>query len=577
MRAICFLLLLLILIGGCDGPSSQPETLSEPTQLDDQVGLKRFGSATELAAFLTELNNMSRSAGGTSPPVAVTVGDVAAGAADSLAQEGGFSTTTIQEIGVDESDVVKNDGTYLYVLKNAEVRIVKAQPAETIQQVSSIKIDGSSTALYLRNNMLIALSRTTIPEGPVIPIGPDGLPIPFIPKTIVTVIDTSNRSAPQIKRTITLDGSLKDSRLIGKKLHLILNESLPRSAGAISSGQLNDILPAFVETIPGGSTQSGLIAGPTSFYRPVEISGEGISIPVGSSFAFGTTFTSVASINLDDPSAPIESLSVFVRSGILFASQKALYLASTACRGCAPFAIQTESTEVHKVALTERGPIYVASGIIPGQPLDQFSFSEQNDFLRVATTINQGPSNNLFVLSDSANRLGIVGRIENIARGERLRSARFVGDRGFLVTFRQVDPLFTLDLSDPARPRVAGELKVPGFSTFILPISDTELLTVGQDADLAGIPLGLQLSIFDVSNFANPILKHKVVTGEQGTFSEALSTPKAFTYFARRQVLALPIRETGANRSLTFVGLIVYHANGQVGFELLGRINTGIN
>jgi len=324
--------------------------------------------------------------------------------------------------------------------------------------------------------------------------------------------------------------------------------------------------------MPGGLTQSDLIVRPTAFYRPVEISIDGNSVPI---VPLRNIFTTVVTIDLDDPGAFMESLSMFSRSSeTLYVSRETLYLAEPvnyACLEFRCFLAQTGSTELHKITLTERGPIYVASGVIPGRPLDQFSFSEHNGFLWVATTTTPGPSNNVFALRDSANRLDIVGRIENIARGEMIRSARFVGDLGFLVTFRQIDPLFTLDLSDPTRPRLVGELKVPGFSTFILPMSRTELLTVGRDADLAGRPLGLQLSIFDVSNFANPTLKHNVVISGRDTISEALSNPKAFTYFAERQVLALPIREFQSNRSSS--GLIVYRASGQAGFELLGRIN----
>ena len=181
----------------------------------------------------------------------------------------------------------------------------------------------------------------------------------------------------------------------------------------------------------------------------------------------------------------------------------------------------------------------------------------------------------MFVLKESNGQLDIAGRVENIAPTETIQSARFLGERGFLVTFRRIDPLFTLDLSDPTNPRIAGELKVPGFSTFMLPISENELLAVGQDADADGRALGMQLSIFDVSNFAAPVLKHKVAIGDQGTWSEALHNAKAFTYFADQQVVAFPIQETDATTGFTFIGLTVYRATGAAGFEPLGKISTG--
>jgi len=181
--------------------------------------------------------------------------------------------------------------------------------------------------------------------------------------------------------------------------------------------------------------------------------------------------------------------------------------------------------------------------------LNQYSMSEYQGRLRVATTTSgvgssigsSESANNVFVLESQNGVLEIVGRAENIAPGESIQSARFVGPRGFLVTFRQIDPLFTLDLSDPTQPTIVGQLKVPGFSTFIVPMDSDHLLTVGQyvpqDNRAAG---GVQLSIFDISDFAHPSLMSSQVIG-QGASSEALFDPKAFTYFPEQNLLALPV------------------------------------
>ena len=245
-----------------------------------------------------------------------------------------------------------------------------------------------------------------------------------------------------------------------------------------------------------------------------------------------------------------------------------------------------ESTDIHKIALTDDGPSYVGSGKVPGRPLDQYSFSEFNGDLRVATTSNAftfdgASSNNVYVLRENAlnGSLSIVGQLEGIAPGERIFSARFVGDKGFLVTFVQIDPLFTIDLSDPTNPVVVGELKVPGFSTFILPISETELLTIGRDATEEGFPLGVQLSVFDVSDFANPTLTDKVVLGLNGSWSEALNNPKALTWLPSRRLVAIPVTlvEAGGEDflgGLSFSGLIVHHVSTDGQFTERGRIST---
>ena len=585
MRHVFMLSIILcayISVGGC-GNSSSPAVVNDltdgtplpqvstPAPPAEQPGLARFESPEALAAFLTE-RSLAESSGPTGP-----TGSSGPAAAAGAATPDGFSTTTVQEVGVDESDVVKNDGTHAFVLKDSEIRIVSIQPVETIQQVASVPIEGFGTALFLRENMLIALSVNSglfgIPE-PIASTDPSGSakfsPTGPAPQTtVVTVINIANRSAPKIERTLTFEGSLADSRLIDGTLHLVLRDFLQFFSGAIVAEQLPEILPTFVDTAAVDSTATKQLVQATGFYRP------SAATSAASFFPFSQTFTSVASIDLDDTGAPIDAIAILTAPGTLYVSLKSLYLTDSSCFGCFSITGSTGTTELHKVSLTRNGPTYVASGLVPGRPLNQFSFSEHEGFLRIATTIRPGPSNNLFVLGEADGLLEIVGQITNIAPGETIQSARFVGDRGFLVTFRRIDPLFTLDLSDPENPIAVGELKVPGFSTFLLPISDTELLGFGQNADERGRTTGLQLSIFDVSNFATPILKHHVTIGEQGTFSEALQNHKAFTYFATEEVVAFPVQEFQSDTGFTFIGLEVYRANGVTGFELLGRISTG--
>jgi len=601
--------------------------------------LRAFESAAEMAAFLS--SEQSRSAIGfngggifaqptsaledsvdlsAAPPADPSGGAGTLGEAD---ESQSFSSTTIQEVGVDEADVVKNDGTYIYVLKNSEVRIVQAQPGASLSEVASVELDGYASALYLRGDQLIAINSGggAFYDGPVFfgpepgirpdvgdidePAAPPGstpgspgpdqdddtatdaartqdgediavLPSidPYQSQTVVTVIDITDRTAPVITRTITLEGSLFDSRLIGGKLHMVLQEWPSFPYEPLLEDELLAELPVYVDDGVAGST-GGLVAEPTDFYRPADPS--------------GVNLTTVATIDVDDESAGVQAIGVVGAAEELYASTTALYVAGTSVDAVfGLFAPTSEpSIDVHKIALTDAGPQYKGSGKVPGRPLDQYSFSEYNDYLRVATTTNAfsfagESSNNVYVLAEADGALSIVGRLEGLAPGEQIRSARFVGERGFLVTFVQVDPLFTIDLSDPTNPTVVGELKVPGFSTFILPISENELLTIGQDAeptDFGGaILLGVQLSIFDVSDFANPQLKDKVVLGLRGSYSEALNNPKALTWYASQQLLAVPAQlvESASDDffgGLDFTGLLVYSVDPTDGFVELGRIS----
>lgn len=232
----------------------------------------------------------------------------------------------------------------------------------------------------------------------------------------------------------------------------------------------------------------------------------------------------------------------------------------------------------------------MGSGSVWGKILNQFSLGEYNDVLRIATTTGNtwsGTSkNHVFCLEASEEGLVIIGNIKDMAPGERIYSTRFIGPRGFLVTFVKVDPLFTLDLSDPTDPKVLGELKVPGYSDYIHPFDENHLITIGKDTKEEGGTAwyqGVQVSIFDVTDFADPVRLYSELIGDRGTTSEALYNHKAFTFWAENSLLAIPVdvfeHETEPDYpwgygTHTFTGLYVYRVTIENGFVFLGRIST---
>jgi hypothetical protein len=248
-------------------------------------------------------------------------------------------------------------------------------------------------------------------------------------------------------------------------------------------------------------------------------------------------------------------------------------------------------TRIHKFDIrTNPGrALYRASGEVPGWLLNQFSMGEHEGFLRVGTTEEQTPpvdpsgmSNNLFVLEQKASSLDIVGEVRGIAAGEQIYATRFLGDVGFMVTFERIDPLFTFELSDPTNPRLLGELEVPGYSSYIHPAGDDHLLTIGQDAENMGDFAwfqGVQISVYDISDLADPILNDMEIIGTRGTGSEALHDHKAYNYFPPRKVLAFPIRvhEGGQGGSdfgeLVFSGFQIYDVDLSQGYTLRGQID----
>ncbi|UCD28189.1 MAG: beta-propeller domain-containing protein [Planctomycetota bacterium] len=497
----------------------------------------------------------------------------------------GFSTTNIQEIGVDECDVVKNDGQIIYVLDGSTIHIVSATPAEDLLEVTPIQLESYGDSLYLYQNKLVVLSQkyayyetqwdfvlsaqqTDLVGG----TWNDGS------ETSVTIIDVTDPENTTIIKTIKLEGSLASSRMIDNKLYLILT-TIPRlpidlTSDTLESMGLDEWIPDYQIAQADGSIASGDIIEWDNFYRPEEPNGYGI--------------TTVVTLDVDTPDTDFQSIAVTADAGTIYASTDSLYVTDTEYGIVG--STYRQDTIIHKFNFTEGGTEYIASGIVPGRPLNQYSLGEHEDYLRIATTgglnsfLNQnGQANNVYVLGEADTSLDIVGKIENIAPGETIYAARFIGDRGFLVTFKKIDPLFTLDLADPKQPKLMGELKVPGYSDHIQLLDDNHLLTIGKDAEDVGSFAwfqGVQLSIFDVTDFAKPRLLHKEIIGSRGTNSEANENPKAFNYYAPLGALAFPIDlyqgdTTGPTYGQhTFTGLYVYDVSVENGFKLLGRIAT---
>ncbi|MHC5109606.1 MAG: beta-propeller domain-containing protein [Planctomycetota bacterium] len=511
--------------------------------------------------------------------------------ADSAGAAGGeesgdadFSQTTTQESGVDEADVVKTDGTYIYVVSHGNLRIIRAVPSDNMELVAEVPLKGYGRDMYLSGDQVVVMSSVWggyyLPEIEAEVVGtssdgedrgdepgsdeepeepkddPDVDPgdEPLIgdfepyyerPACVVTVIDVADPASPEVMSTTSFDGDIASSRMIDGELHLVLAnyqhyyyDVIPmwgRAEFDSTAVEPQMILPHYSHIDADGEVTEGMALTWDRLYRPESPDGFGV--------------VSVISLKPEE-ALNFKAVGVVAEPGNVYSSTKSLYLTDT------DYDFQgtmRESTNVYKLKYTEEGPVPVAAGGVPGRVLNQYSMGEHNDHLRVATTVRPGftifgdrpePENHIYVLAEQDGRLVRVGSIVGLASGETIQSARFVGDRGYVVTFREIDPLFTLDMSNPADPQVIGELKVPGFSTFMVPMDQDHLLTVGRYVPEDGVffGFGVQLSIFDVTDFANPRLEHLEVIGEDSdAWSEALHNPKAFTYFAEEGLVALPI------------------------------------
>jgi len=486
---------------------------------------------------------------------------------DSAAGDDDFSGTTTQEEGVDEADVVKTDGEFFYVISNNKLRIIRAQPVDQIALLGEVELEGYGRELYLRDGRVIALTEKygVYLYGPEIAVdggaaidparaqrtpigdGEDIAPPEFEkPETIVTVVNVSQPSNPQVITKTSFEGNAASSRMIDGMLHLVI-AAYPQYYDYItfaddgqSSGQspqMNaaEMLPRFEHVDANGATTTGAVVTWRELLRPVDPDGFGVMTAV--------------SLDVSSP-ADFSAVGIVAEPGLIYSSRGALYITDTNYNFSGDL---RESTDIYKLSYSQQRAVPVAAGSVPGRVLNQYSMGEHEGYLRVATTVGPtfGPAgqqtqsvNNVYVLEDVAGELSMAGMVEGIAPNETIQSARFMGDRGFLVTFERIDPLFTLDLSDPQNPQIIGELKVPGFSTYMVPIDQDHLLAVGQYVPEDNVfgTRGVQLSIFDVSQFDDPQLMHNVVIGEDsGAHSEAVFNPKAFTYFASEGLVALPI------------------------------------
>ena len=264
---------------------------------------------------------------------------------------------------------------------------------------------------------------------------------------------------------------------------------------------------------------------------------------------------SVISIPMDGDETNLNAASVITTYGttpIVSVSADAVYIGEESASG----------SDIYKFSIDDQAEaaVFAAKGSVPGRLMsayvaggfnDQFSMDEYNGYLRVATTDgylggggNSTAKSSLYVLQQEGHELKTVGKIEDLHHGEAIYAVRFVGDRGYVVTFKKIDPLFVIDLSHPKNPTVAGELEMPGFSTFIKPVGENILLALGKDADDQGTFAwygGLKLSLFDVRDPARPRVIDSVVIGKRGTESEALRDYRALSYFEKRGLLALPV------------------------------------
>jgi uncharacterized secreted protein with C-terminal beta-propeller domain len=554
-KRIAFLAALAVLAAGA-AISTRADASSSATS----PRLASFGSCGELMRYAKSQANRLVGPYGLGAPGRTGIAEtVLRGAAPKQGVD--FSGTNVQEEGVDEPDLVKTDGNTLFAVANGRLNAVDVRTA-TPRLLDTLQLNtNQSHELLLHGDRLLVLSRGGFWIEPL--PGISARIAPYAPAASqLAEIDVSSPGRLRLVRTLTLDGSYVAARLVGGSVRVVVGAQVPqklpfrqpptdtdeaRAAATrhnrqvVASSRVGSWLPSY------RIRRAGAKAGPKRALvqcrhvrRPAAFSGLGM--------------LTVLTVDLTKGLEPVDSVAVMTDGRIVYASPESLYVATERWLDRPNPNTPNDgksgvTTAIHKFDISSPTRTrYGGSGNVSGYLLSQWSLSEHKGVLRVVSTESpawwggtQDSESFLTTLRDRGGSLAQAGRVGGLGKGERVYAVRFVGDVGYVVTFRQIDPLYTLDLAVPERPRVLGELKIPGYSAYLHPVGDDLLLGVGQDATEEGRPLGTQLSLFDVSNLNRPTRLHKTSLGLG--WSEAESDHHAFLFWPRTGLVVIPFQQ----------------------------------
>ena len=519
-----------------------------------------------------------------------------------------YSRTNVQVEGVDEADWAKTDGRFIYQIIDNRVLIADIRnPAEPrlagILDYAADENRFRPAELYVSDGRLVVIGRAyrqadsqthggeaaspdIAAKARDIMIWP---PIRDLSFTSAKVYALDEDGKAGLERELEIEGGYVTSRMIGGALYLVSSKSGYSFAAESGDAEIRpqDFEPA---------------------WRDTAVSNETLTIPLARLRYFPDSpeigMLLIGAVDLDDAGSGMRVEAYLGSAGTVYASAENLYIA-------VPRYVWPENgsgrkdrrveprleTDLYKFRLDGGSAVYAGSGTVPGHVLNQFSMDEYDGHFRIATTSgrmwaegDEISKNNLYVLDEW---LTTVGSLEDLAPGERIYSVRFMGKRAYMVTFRQVDPLFAIDLSDPERPAVLGQLKIPGYSDYLHPYDENHLIGFGketvagaeQDGEPLAYELGLKISLFDVTDASQPKEKFKEVIGDRGTYSEVLHNHKALLFDRSRGLMAFPVDYAEVKSGMpwdgygsppfgeiTYQGAWVYQIDPKKGFTFKGRI-----
>ncbi|MFT5871384.1 MAG: inhibitor of cysteine peptidase [Clostridium sp.] len=524
------------------------------------------------------------------------------------------STTNLQVQGVDEEDLVKTDGEYIFKV-NAQkiINVIKVGSDSKMEAINNITFEENYniSGIYLNENILVVVGNSyqNIDTQKDSSQSNKSYMMQSNEVTKVISFDISDKKNIKKVRDIEVDGFYSSSRMIGPRVYIVANKYL-NNIGNIKQDE--DIGKAYYSDSAVGKDKI------TIEYNTIKYLPDSIE----------PNYIMVASYNVSDNKEKVKISTILGSGNSIYSSDKNLYIAGNKYAQDKNNGNTNTNTIIYKFAYEDTGVKFVSSGEVPGTITNQFSMDERNDYFRIATTeykystvapmtseksISQSngsttsvspvaPStdivapdqkmsnqpqnqitNNLFILDKD---MKLVGKLQGLANGEQIYSVRFMNDRAYIVTFMMTDPLFVIDLKNPTSPKVLGELKIPGFTNYLHPYDETHLIGFGMDSTVineGGMDRaktkGMKIAIFDVSDVSKPVQQFMTTIGGAGTYSEVLNNHKALLFSKGKNLLALPVTENNYNydnntniSEQSYQGAYIYNIDLVNGIKLKGKI-----
>lgn len=615
------------------------------TEFETSQGLKKFSSVQEMKDFLDKANvnaqgyddfgfGAGRELMRIAEAVPIEKSAIATDSGGGRAAE--YSKTNVQVEGVDEADFVKNDDKYIYVITQNKLVIADAFPAENAKILSKTELKGNSRDMFVNKDRLVVFAD----DNEQVPVFAefDFVPRPrYTQKTHAYVYDISDKSNPKLVKDYNLNGYYLESRMIGNYVYFIVQENvyyynkiidvpvMMESSKVVLRPEIyyfdNPELNYNFNTVAsfdifGDDEDVNAKTFMMGWTNTIYVSQNNIYITYQKNLQYtyyerhneNRFYDVVVPLLPSDMQAKINvikndnSLSSYQKWDKISNVLQEMYnrmeendkqeFIEKVEKAVEEYEIKLEverrKTVIHRIKIDKENIEYGAKGEVPGYLLNQFSMDEHENNLRVATTTEIWTResvmyNNVFVLNE---KMETIGKLEALAPDERIYSTRFMGNRLYMVTFKRIDPLFVIDLSNPKNLEVLGELKIPGFSDYLHPYDENHIIGVGKETEgdeWGGVSIkGVKLALFDVSDVKNLKQLYKYEIGEAGTDSEALRDHKAFLFDKKKNLLVIPITEVkgkleydsrlGYYRQRYWQGAYVFGLSPEDGFEVKGKM-----